>query len=114
MGERAAGPPDEPVTVRTKPAPLEITRANQWDVRIRWGDGHEAVYPAAYLRARCCCAVCAAVDLPADPAVHPLAIRAVGGYAIQFEWSDGHSTGIYPYDYLRGICPCPECRAGAS
>ncbi len=93
-----------------KPVPLEITRANEWDVRIRWSDGHDVVYPARYLRIRCCCAVCTAVaDVAADEGVHPVAIRAVGGYAIQFEWSDGHAAGLYSYDYLRGICPCPTC-----
>ncbi len=93
-----------------KPLPLEITRANESDVRIRWSDGHDVVYPARYLRVRCCCAVCVAVaDVAADEGVHPLAIHAVGGYAIQFEWSDGHAAGLYSYDYLRGICPCPAC-----
>lgn len=95
-----------------KPVPVAITRANQWDVQIRWSDGHEAVYLARYLRRHCCCAVCqATTDDHVDAEVHPLAIRAVGGYAIQFEWSDGHSTGVYPYDYLRGLCPCPSCAA---
>jgi len=49
------------------------------------------------------------VDVPADEDVHPVAINAVGDYAIQFEWSDGHAAGLYSYDYLRGICPCPTC-----
>ena len=99
-----------------KPVPVEITRANEWDVAIRWSDGHEAVYPALYLRHRCCCAVC--LERPAgepddvDADVHPLAIRAVGTYAIQFEWSDGHATGVYSYEYLRGLCPCSACRGG--
>jgi hypothetical protein len=33
----------------------------------------------------------------------------VGNYAIQFDYSDGHSTGIYSYDYLRTMCPCEDC-----
>jgi DUF971 family protein len=33
----------------------------------------------------------------------------VGNYALTFTWSDGHATGIYPYDRLRGLCPCLEC-----
>lgn len=99
------------------PTPVEITRANQWDVRIRWSDRHESVYPARYLRLRCPCAICveettgrALLD-PAGvtPDIHPLAIRAVGTYAIEFEWSDGHETGIYSYEYLRRICPCEAC-----
>jgi DUF971 family protein len=27
----------------------------------------------------------------------------VGNYAIRFEFSDGHRTGLYSYDYLRGL-----------
>ncbi|MCB1061417.1 MAG: DUF971 domain-containing protein [Verrucomicrobiae bacterium] len=28
---------------------------------------------------------------------------SIGGYAIQFNFSDGHRTGIYSFDYLRKI-----------
>lgn len=34
----------------------------------------------------------------------------VGRYAIQIAFASGHSTGIFTFRYLRGICPCPECR----
>ena len=34
---------------------------------------------------------------------------AVGNYAIQIEFSDGHATGIYSFEHLREICPCEEC-----
>ena len=37
----------------------------------------------------------------ADEGVYPTAIHYVGRYALQFVWSDGHSTGIYPFEYLR-------------
>jgi len=30
-------------------------------------------------------------------------IGNVGGYAIQPVWGDGHSTGIYSFEYLRRI-----------
>ena len=33
----------------------------------------------------------------------------VGNYAIQISFNDGHSTGIFSYDYLRTNCPCAEC-----
>lgn len=111
MGERSVGSP----TLKPVPSvPIEITRANAADVAIRWSDGHEAVYPALLLRRACCCAPC--LERPEDtgdtldPDVHPLAIHAVGTYAIQFEWSDGHAAGVYSYEYLRGLCPCQECR----
>ena len=29
----------------------------------------------------------------------------VGNYALRIEWSDGHGSGIYSFDYLREICP---------
>ena len=25
------------------------------------------------------------------------------------DWSDGHSTGIYSFDYLRRLCACDSC-----
>ncbi len=34
----------------------------------------------------------------------------VGSYAVQIDWSDGHSTGIYSFGYLREIFPCSECQ----
>ncbi len=37
-------------------------------------------------------------------------IEPVGSYALRIEWSDGHNTGLYSYDHLRHICPCPVCR----
>jgi DUF971 family protein len=38
-----------------------------------------------------------------------VAVDPVGNYALHFEWSDGHSTGIYTFDHLRKLCPCPQC-----
>ena len=34
----------------------------------------------------------------------------VGGYALQLLWEDGHRYGLYTWEYLRGLCPCDECR----
>ena len=36
-------------------------------------------------------------------------IEPVGSYALQFHWSDGHSTGIYTWTLLRAACPCAIC-----
>jgi len=38
--------------------------------------------------------------------VVPLKVSLVGAYAIRIDWSDGHSTGIYTYEFLWEICPC--------
>ncbi|HKK93519.1 MAG TPA: DUF971 domain-containing protein [Longimicrobiales bacterium] len=78
-------------------------------LRIRWKDGAVSTFGPRPLRLRCPCAGC--VDeatgerilvpemVPED--VYPTAIHWVGRYALQFVWSDGHSTGIYPFEYLR-------------
>jgi DUF971 family protein len=89
-------------------------------LRIRWADHHVSEYQPRYLRVACRCASCVdemsgqRILRPEDVArdVHPLAIQYVGRYALQFDWSDGHSTGIYPFRYLRELCPCPECQVG--
>jgi DUF971 family protein len=37
-----------------------------------------------------------------DPAsVRVVSANLVGAYAIQFHWSDGHSTGIFDFRFLR-------------
>ena len=98
--------------------PVEIGRANQHDVKIRWQDGHESVYPARELRLKCPCAGCVdevtgqkriiVNEIPQD--VHPLKIDLVGRYAVSVTWSDRHNTGIYAFDRLRKLCPCGKCR----
>ena len=87
---------------------------------IEWSDGHRSAYPYQYLRDRCPCATCAEVSPSSEPkpvqlpmlGVKPLQpdrAELVGRYALQIFWNDGHSSGIYTFDYLRGLCPCPDC-----
>ena len=33
----------------------------------------------------------------------------VGNYAVTFQFSDGHATGIYSFEKLRGLCSCSAC-----
>ena len=86
-------------------------------LRIVWSDGHQAEYDYDYLRGYCPCASCQGhhrLEIEFQPpaaSVTPLAIEPVGNYAVAFQWSDGHATGIYRFDFLRRICPCSECRA---
>lgn len=35
--------------------------------------------------------------------------RAVGNYALQIDFNDGHTAGIFSFDFLRTICPCEAC-----
>jgi ATP-binding protein involved in chromosome partitioning len=102
--------------------PLEIGRANRHDVRIRWADGHESIYPAVDLRLACPCVACAQLPHrqgsgrirmlpPGIQGVYPLRIELTGQYGIRVYWSDGHSEGIYTFNKLRAACPCCTSRA---
>lgn len=37
-------------------------------------------------------------------------VERIGNYALQPNWADGHTYGIWTYDRLRSICACGECR----
>ena len=43
------------------------------------------------------------------PKLTAKAAHAVGNYALQIDFNDGHTAGIFSFDYLRTICPCEEC-----
>ncbi|MFQ5718174.1 MAG: DUF971 domain-containing protein [Acidobacteriota bacterium] len=102
------------------PVPRQVTLAPDGPIHVEWNDGHRSVYAARMLRLACPCAGCVdertgAVRLrPEDvpPDVTANAVARVGNYALSFEWSDGHSTGIYAFDRLRALCACPTCRPG--
>ncbi|UCF81615.1 MAG: DUF971 domain-containing protein [Acidobacteriota bacterium] len=91
--------------------PVEIGRADEHDIKIRWNNGTESVCRARRVRLACPCAGCVEEMTGAqrlDPAsvpgdVRPLGIELVGRYAIQIRWSDGHSTGLYSFDLLRRL-----------
>jgi DUF971 family protein len=99
--------------------PTEVRRLPESQrLRLTWSDGHVAEYDYRYLRGWCPCAGCQGhsgtirYQAPAGP-VNADSIAAVGNYAISFTWSDGHSTGIYRFDFLRQICPCGACAGDA-
>ena len=84
-------------------------------VRITWDDDHVGEYAQEYLRGYCPCALCQGhgaqrrfIDVPGATLEE---LRGVGNYAIDLRWNDGHSTGIYTFDYLRSLCPCSSCMA---
>lgn len=82
------------------------------ELAIRFSDGSESYLPLPYLRANCPCAACQQgrdslmnAGFP-DPriAAAPLnAVDMVGGYAVRLVWGDGHGSGIYSFDLLRGL-----------
>jgi len=45
-----------------------------------------------------------------DPLPRPTDVNAIQSKAIvELTWSDGHKSS-YPFDYLRGHCPCAGCQ----
>ncbi|MFN2378548.1 MAG: P-loop NTPase [Candidatus Binatia bacterium] len=84
-------------------------------VSIRWSDGTCTNYSLRGLRGWCPCAQCQGhssqtrfVEVK-DPRLS--GHEGVGRYAIRFLWADGHSTGMYSYDWLREIADFAECAA---
>ena len=91
--------------------PARIGQKDARHLEIEWSDGHTSVYEVRALRLACACASCVdewSGEGRLDPAsvpddVHPEQIQPVGRYALQFRWSDGHETGIYPFARLREL-----------
>jgi DUF971 family protein len=117
-----------PADTRKKPLNIHVHVSTGAGVDITWSDGHVSHYDFHYLRDLCPCAACSddrrkraelALRAPASgPATLPIfkpkpkarSAEAVGQYAIKIDFTDGHSTGIYSFEYLREICPCDACR----
>ena len=111
----------------SRPANITADRATS-TLTILWNDHHKSAYSFALMRAACPCAECrgghAKMSSSPDPNVFDTQpenspasrlknIEAVGTYAITIEWEDGHHFGIYNWNYLRQLCPCPICREQA-
>jgi DUF971 family protein len=117
-----------PIDERKKPVDVKVRVTTGEGVEIAWSDGHTSRYGFPYLRDHCPCALCKDErEKKANPTVAPGVLApnpllpmfkprvtakkasAVGNYAIQIEYSDGHATGIYSFEHLREICPCDDC-----
>ncbi len=85
------------------------------EVAISWSDGSESYFPMDKLRA-----ASPSAETQGEKDLLGNAIsgdqkgvdftgvtvegwQPVGGYAIQFFFSDGHKTGIYSFDYLTAL-----------
>ncbi len=102
----------------TRPTGLTLNK-NEGKLVITWDDEKTCEYPLSHLREACPCVECRGghryMGKEHDPAnilvLTPKrdyaidTIQMIGNYAIQPIWEDGHSTGIYSWDYLRRLCP---------
>ena len=84
------------------------------ELALVWNDGSETYLPLEYMRKHCPCAACGGepdvMGHVAKPEVSykPSSFRIrnytlVGGYALQPTWEDGHTTGLYTFQYLRRL-----------
>jgi DUF971 family protein len=114
------------------PEKVRVLLSEGKGIEIDWSDGHKSAWSFAWLREACPCATCieerakegrkAGQSRPKPkellpmytPPAKPANVTPVGRYAIQFNWLDGHSGGIYSWEYLRRSCQCPECTFSAS
>ena len=95
---------------------LEPTNIQQigHELAIQWNDGTESFLDLQLLRRACPCAACGGepdvlgnIMRPhvsySDNSFDLAGFEIVGGYAIQPRWADGHTTGIYSFQYLRRL-----------
>ncbi len=89
--------------------PVKIFRTKENELGFDFDDGSRAVFRLRNLRLACPCALCVDENsgerlldpntVPEDISIET--IQSVGRYAVGILWSDGHRTGIYPYDLLK-------------
>ena len=101
-----------------RPRKITLNRAAEALI-IEWSDGLNSRYPLSQLREACPCVECRGghanmgienapddiLQLVPRRSYAVTALAAVGNYALQPTWDDGHSTGIYTWEYLRVISP---------
>ncbi|MEM7781927.1 MAG: DUF971 domain-containing protein [Planctomycetota bacterium] len=99
--------------------PTHLEKTKDRCLIVRWEDGVEHKIPIRFLRDHCCCAKCTREKEPNDLASEsasgqlpvlslaqtmPLDIDKMvpaGNYAYNIQFSDGHSSGIYTFEFLR-------------
>ena len=104
-----------PTTAPVLPVRLHLERTKE--LQIDWSDGVKSVFPLGTLRTHCPCASCKVFReeqatrksrltlLPGNYAGDLAAVGAqmVGNYALRIDWSDGHASGIYSFEFLAGL-----------
>ncbi len=101
--------------------PENIKQTSPTELQITWQDGHIGRYELDQLRRECPCATCKGEVIlwksyaptkkeNESPEMFILkSVQMVGSYALQVGWKDGHDTGLYTWEYLRGLCRCDKC-----
>lgn len=102
-----------------EPSPKNIDLKKDRGLTVQWADGATSYYSIAYLRKMSPSAETRELreQMKANPltvlpanfatagAIAATGAELVGNYALRITFTDGHSTGIYSWDYLRSIDP---------
>ncbi|QDS92089.1 hypothetical protein FF011L_08250 [Roseimaritima multifibrata] len=102
--------------------PTSIERLGSDQIAILWSDGSRTEPTIQQLRRACPCATCRekkkAADKPPEPSkpiglpvlkaeeaqsLQITAMRPAGQYAYNIQFSDGHHSGLFPFELLRSI-----------
>lgn len=103
--------------------PTEIKRLSTNGISVSWSDGITTDYTSEKLRQNCPCAQCKhahgdqshekpltskksalrIIESSKEEELKLEKIWQVGQYAIGILWGDGHNTGIYTFNFLRGL-----------
>ena len=101
-------------TQKSMPSPKTIQAIGD-EIAILWEDGSESYYKMEILRKFSPSAenigerdlmgqlIGGGTGPKEFPGVTVTGWEMIGGYAVQFRYSDGHNTGIYSYQYLKEI-----------
>lgn len=93
---------------RFEPQAIDVARSE--GVTITFHDGFVARFDLPSLRVECPCAACRDLRERGQPAwprpggpteITIESAQLHGGWGLHVDWSDGHSTGIYPFESLR-------------
>jgi len=104
--------------LKTRPKSITLNKTEGY-LEIIWTDDVVCRYPLSQLREACPCVECrgghAKMGLEHAPknllqlvpkrSYGLKDLSPVGNYALQPLWDDGHSTGMYTWEYLRLLCP---------
>jgi len=92
--------------------PVKIKLLENKYLWIKWNDDTESKISLQKMRKSCPCATCLTERENQNDSYIPIIlssqqtvadIEAVGSYAIQIKWQDGHNTGIYEYPFLKNL-----------
>jgi DUF971 family protein len=101
-----------------EPYPTSLQIIEPDGLLVEWSDGQQRQYGFAELREACPCATCRekntkqaaqpktslpVLSLQEAQPVRVSAMKPIGNYAYSIAFNDGHDTGIFTFEHLRGL-----------